>query len=351
MIFLGLIIFITIFRFIKQRGGVNQTKKIFLIVSFIMIGFLIAFRGVSVGADTWNYSNSYIEYSNLNFSELKTIDIEMGYLILIKILNIFSSNPQMLFIFEGLLAAISYGYFIYKNTDTVAQSYIAVLGYLAFNLFSFQLSGLRQSIAMCICLWSFEFIKSKKFVPFILIVLFASTFHASAILFIPAYFISRFKYGWKTKLFFFILGIVLLININQLITLVYNVSDRFTKYGIEETGNGYIFFLIMLSLFIFTEINFKSLSFYYKKNSRKENSYLCWYNINYLCFILWCMRLITRTAERPSFYYMPATIILISSFNSIFNIESKKIFTFLISILLIVLFLYRMKNIVYVFCW
>ncbi|WP_455683534.1 EpsG family protein [Thomasclavelia sp.] len=351
MIFIILVIFITIFRFIKQSGDADKNKKFFLILSLAMIGFLIAFRGISVGADTWNYRDSYIKYSNLSLNEFENIDIEIGYLILIKILNIFSSNPQTMFIFEGFLVAISYGYFIHRNTTTITQAYIAVLGYLAFNLFSFQLSGFRQSIAMCICLWSFEFIKSKKIIPFVLTTLFASAFHASAILFIPSYFVSKFNYNWKTKIIFIFLGFLLLININQLITLVYNVSDRFTKYGIEETGNGNVFFFIMFGIFIFTEVNFKSLLSHYKKNGGILDNFLCWYNINYICFILWCMRLITRTAERPSLYYIPATIILISNFISVFDIESKKVFTFMISILLIILFLYRMSDITYVFCW
>lgn len=351
MIFIELVIFITIFRFIKQSGDTDKNKKNFLMLSFIMIGFLIAFRGVSVGADTWNYSDSYIKYSNLSLNQFKNIDIEIGYLVLIKILNIFSSNPQTMFIFEGFLVAISYGYFIHRNTTTITQAYTAVLGYLAFNLLSFQLSGFRQSIAMCICLWAFEFIKNKKIIPFVLTALLASTFHASAILFLPAYFVSRFKYNLKTKIIFLLLGILLLININQLITLVYNVSERFAKYGIEETGNGYIFFFIMVGIFIFTEVNFKSLLFHYRKNGGFIDNFICWYNINYICFILWCMRLITRTAERPSLYYIPATIILISNFASIFEIGSKKTFIFMTSILLIILFLYRINGVTYVFCW
>ena len=356
MFLIGLVAIISVLAlFFNNYTELDRAKRHFVILAFVVIGFLIAFRGITVGADTWNYANAYSQYSAYSWDELFILrekdDIEIGYLALIKVLSLISSEYQAIFIFEGILVAISYGFFIIRNTDTVSESYIAVLAYLAFNIFSFQLSGLRQSIAMAICIWSYETIKQKKIILSVIIILIASTFHASAVLFIPALIISLFANSWKLKIFTTIASVVAYLNINSVIEFTYGISDRFSKYGIEETGNGYVFVAVMVLILLLGEIAYNYLAFQYEEEGRDERELSIWYNINYICFALWCMRLITRTAERPSLFYIPATIILITKFERAMSDNSKRLFYFGLACMLIVLFFYRSQSINYTFCW
>lgn len=49
---------------------------------------------------------------------------------------------------------------------------------------------IRQSIAGIIALFALEFLKKKKFLPYLMIILVASTFHKSALILIPFFFIN-----------------------------------------------------------------------------------------------------------------------------------------------------------------
>ena len=63
----------------------------------------------------------------------------------------------------------------------------------------------------------------------VIIILLASTFPASAVLFIPAVIISLFVNSRKLKIFTAIVSIGAYLNINSVIELTYGISDRFSK--------------------------------------------------------------------------------------------------------------------------
>ena len=54
-------------------------------------------------------------------------------------------------------------------------------------------SMLRQWFAICLCLWAYDFLVKRKLVPFLAILLAASTVHTSALIVIPVYFFTYFK--------------------------------------------------------------------------------------------------------------------------------------------------------------
>ena len=51
----------------------------------------------------------------------------------------------------------------------------------------------RQSIAATICLLAYPFLKKRKLLPFVLIVLIAATFHVSAVFLLPFYWVLNWK--------------------------------------------------------------------------------------------------------------------------------------------------------------
>lgn len=338
-------------------------KKKFIIVTMLVLSILIAFRANDVGADTKAYYLTFNEYAKYNINEMlnvvKSGGVEIGYLLLVKFLSVIFSEPQSIFIFEGCIIGICYGYFFQKNTKNLIEAYIAILAYLGFNLFAFQLTGVRQSIAMAICILSYEYIKEKSFIKFISIVLFASLFHTSALFFIPAYFITLVDVrSVNTKIGLVLFGIIAILNTNKILNYATNFSERYSDYSIESTDTGLIFFIIMVAIFLLTEVVSKALYSYECRNKicntkekisielRNINSLI---SINYIAVCLWCMRLISRTAERPSLFYLPITAILLSKLYIGFTKNSRNLFFIFVIICLVSLFLYRMRNFQYAF--
>lgn len=65
--------------------------------------------------------------------------------------------------------------------------------YATVGFYAFAFSGLRQALSVAICFFALRAIKDRRLWRFLLIVGFASMFHQSALVFLPAYWIYRIK--------------------------------------------------------------------------------------------------------------------------------------------------------------
>ena len=75
--------------------------------------------------------------------------------------------------------------------------------------FTWMMNGMRQFICVAILFLCCDWIKDGKAVKFVITVLILSTFHMTALLMIPVYFVARSK-PWKGKIGLFIVGIILI---------------------------------------------------------------------------------------------------------------------------------------------
>ena len=104
--------------------------------------------------------------------------------------------------------------------------FLSLALYICFGFYSFIFSGLRQAIALAITYISYDFIKKRQLWKFTLTILVASTFHKSAIFFLPAYFIAQLKVTIPILLVIFNLNLVCYVFRRQIVTMVIN---RFLK--------------------------------------------------------------------------------------------------------------------------
>ena len=138
--------------FRRPINSSEMIKKRYVIFCGIALFLIIALRhyGVGSGDGEWYYLN-WKFLSDKSFSEFLNVygkvDVETGYMFTVWLLSSIFKAPQFLFVFYGLLMAISVSYFIYKNCDD------PVLAFVMFNclgLWGFMVQGIRQGIAMCI---------------------------------------------------------------------------------------------------------------------------------------------------------------------------------------------------------
>ncbi len=169
-----------------------------------------------------------------------------------KIFQYFSTDYQLYLIFVAAIFMPSLGYFIYKNTTRINQVVLAYVIYMGNFYGFFSITGTRQTIATAILLWSYKFIIEKKFIKFVILVLIASLFHVTALVFILLYFISEIK---KPKLVFrlALFGFpIFLFFKNQIAVFFVNfieVEDRFGIYADQYQVGGSIV-LTLLHVFL-----------------------------------------------------------------------------------------------------
>lgn len=241
-----------------------ETKKVYLIIFAIIMTLMIGLRSRYVGStDTIVYFNNWKIVQRISFSELglylETIDMEKGYLIFSWILSHIFKDPQMLLVISAAFFSISICRFVYINCENPA---LALLVFNCLGLFNFMVQGLRQGMAMCICLFALEMAKQDKKVKFILLVLLASTFHASAIVFFAILILKFFKIQAFDMTIFFLsaaLGINMLPKIFEIMNKA--INDNYDMSSGAEKGG-------IVAIFIYMCIIAFSLLFRDKDDSR-----------------------------------------------------------------------------------
>lgn len=171
-----------------QIGGKNRKKDlIFLLIVFVILATTSALR-YSTGYDySYTYAPGFEEVLNNPDISLFGHHYEPGYMLLEKIVAFFSSNYQMIFVVTSVLII---GLFCINYAKYSSNVYLSVILFILLSEYYCSMNFIRQTIAGVIALFAIPFLKKKKFLPYLLIVLVASTFHKSALILMPFFFIN-----------------------------------------------------------------------------------------------------------------------------------------------------------------
>ena len=206
-------------------------NKLYLIIVFIPLLLISALRSINIGNDTDIYHYIFNVSMQTDFNDFISIYSrrwEKGFLIFTKFISSISDNPQLLIATSSIISLFFVGRFIYIYSKKPALS---VFLFITMRFYYFFMSNIRQSIALSLILFSYDFIKKKKIIQFLLIILIASQFHTTAVLFLPAYFIDRIKYSKKYTYGLALITSLIFVNFELLIGVVLNfVPSKYTNY-------------------------------------------------------------------------------------------------------------------------
>lgn len=315
----------------------DKAKRMFLFWCGLAMFLLIALRSQYVGsADSENYFNNWERLSNVSFGGIEAIaeetNMEIGYLLYAWLFSHVFPNGQFVFVFSAFLFTIAVCRFIYKNSEDALLSFVM---YICLGLFSFMIQGLRQAMAMSICLFSIEFCKKRKFFPFVLLVLLASLFHQSAIVFLVVYFIYGFKLNIRTGIASVCVSIVLLLLSSKIATIGNLIFGR--EYDTEVESGGFVAVAIYVIVLAITII--------FSGKKRKEKDYSFFIFMTLIGFVLFLMRYTSvRIIERISYYFMFGQIIALPSVSSRFDRHVNVAFKYSVIALSLLLYVYRLSE-------
>ena len=161
-----------------------QRKKIFLILSFLILVFISGFRNSSVGTDTIHYINAF---NNINVMNFLLSHFENGFLLYTKVIRNISDDPTLFLFISSTICIGSTCVFIYKFSE---DPLLSILLYIVLKPYFFQMTGMRQALATAITVFAFQLILEKItrpriFFSFVLMII-ATQFHNMAfVAFIP----------------------------------------------------------------------------------------------------------------------------------------------------------------------
>lgn len=315
----------------------DKAKRTFLFWCGIAMFLIIALRNKEVGStDSENYFNNWVRMSNVSFKSVLPIaeetNMDIGYLVYVWISSHVFPNGQFAFVFSGLLFTIAVCRFIYKNSEDVLLSFEM---FICLGLYSFMVQGLRQAMAMSICLFAIEFCKKRKFIPFVLVVFFASLFHQSAIVFLIVYFIYGFKINVRTGIVAAIASATLIVLSDPIATLGNRIFER--EYEGEVETGGFVAVAIYLIILI--------VAIVFSGKRRKEKDYSFFFFMTMLGAIFYLMRYTgVQAAERISFYFLFGQLIVLPSVISCFDKHVAFIIKCVVMALSFMLFAYRLSG-------
>lgn len=167
--------------FITFIGKSKKEEKLYFLLGIL---FLIMFYGIrtNYGNDFPAYLEMFNDFSNCKFEYLLSYkeEIEPGW----KYLNIIliPFGFQSLIIIHTVILLGTIYWLITKYCSPKYYWIIFAFYILNANMFMTSLSMMRQALAMSVCAWAIPYILSKKYIPSILFILLASTFHTSALI-------------------------------------------------------------------------------------------------------------------------------------------------------------------------
>ena len=134
-----------------------------------------------------------------------------GYSILSALIKGVIGDNDKLFFF--LIAAFQMFCIVYFFRRYSSDFLLCMFMFIAStDYLSWMFNGMRQFIAVCVILLSFGLVLRKKYIPAIIIILLASTIHASALMMIPIVFVIQGRaWNWKTLLVLALTGAAVLL--------------------------------------------------------------------------------------------------------------------------------------------
>lgn len=322
----------TIIYAMPNRINKNKWMSIFGGIILFMYG---ALRSISVGIDTIDYAEAYLLVQNLSFeaifsSSALLVSRDPIFYFFVKSLTFISKDPHLLLMIISAIVAISFSYFVYKNSVNPFMSFIMFIG---LRYYSFTLTGLRQAVAWSLIFYSYEFIKKRQLKKFTLVIIVASLFHSSAILFILAYPLSYLRNVKKISLII-MFGLLLNFTTNNLFLKLLTkipILQQYENYLYrdESAGTGITMIMIYILILCFSYIM-------RKKIDKKSTYFYLMYNLSIVGLGITLLSFNYANIFRIGYYFIfPIVLILPISIKSSFNKKSEVVVSFLVILLLV----------------
>lgn len=309
--YIALLGYVLLLRFVTAKYSDKKTgDRLFMIFSCLGVVLFQGFRDFSVGNDLKHYIPYFEQMGQLPFGSLHIANFEPGYVLVNKILYKLGFSERGLLIFLAALIQVPVFYTIYKySTDKL----LSLLWYFSFGEFIFTFSGLRQAIAMSICLCGFCFIKEKKFLKFFLVCVIAATFHKSALIALVLYPAYHIKISNKWLLVTGSLCVLVFLFQEEIMGFV--TKFLYSEYGSITSTGAYTMVTAYFVLYI--------LSFL---NKNPDDDFMGMRNILLILVLIYCFAPSSNVFTRAGFVMELYMSLFVPRVISSFNFRPQKLY-------------------------
>ncbi len=313
---------------VKESVDSNKTrrsKKVYILLCSMVLIFFAGMRSVEVGADT-NMYKTLFDYASLadsfsnGYNSWQRGGVEIGYYVF----EYFFAKHYNFQLFLFVVAVISIAPVMVVIYRYSSNYYYSIFLYIAFGYFSFAMNGIRQAMAIGICMIAYIFYRERKLCLFLLTIIFACFFHKSAILFFPVYWIGKIPKE-KKNIYIFLGALVAVFIFRSRLFVLLNMFSR-QQYLIASNQGGLRMFLVM---FITAMIGWVFFYRYIIKQNEsgitqktgKEN----WHLLMMISVAvgMWPIANVNAELNRMYYYYHIFLILYVPSVTSVLHSKEK----------------------------
>lgn len=249
-IYIAIMALVALLGAILCREGEGNKTKLYVVLCFAVLTIIAGARATTVGVDTPQFCWAYTAIGSTSWGSLRsTFRFEWGFLILCKLLNYISSDPQLLIAVSSVIINVPIGIFIYRNSTKPGLS---IFLYLGLTLYTQNMNIMRNAMAVAFVLLAFEALKERRNVLFFALIALATGFHQTAPFLLILWPLWRLGFNRKTLLVYCVLCVVLFVFATPASDLLATLLGRDKIYNESFTGSNYFgaLFKVLLALFI-----------------------------------------------------------------------------------------------------
>lgn len=231
------ILYLYVLSVIGKCSGKNA-DRLMLQISCMILLFFMGMRGLRIGVDTKFYGFVFSQFSDIPWSKIFTattyataaktwqFDFEPGYRLLNKVLSIFGNSTQIITFFNSFLIIVLLYAWVRREAP---NQMLSIWLYVTLGFFQTEMNVTRNAIAIFIVYLSFRYINDKY--KYFLLVILASMFHKSAVIFLPFYWIyHNAKLDVKKMVAYVLSGVFIGINFQ----LIGPIIRKLLPLGLEK---------------------------------------------------------------------------------------------------------------------
>lgn len=295
--FIYLFVFLILLFLISRSLPSKYRTMVQCVGSFVALLFLLGFHSPNVGWDMQHYIPAFqgVE-KELTMRPDFVLGFEPGFVLYMSAIKILTSDEQVFLFISAIIILVPIILLIYKYSK---MPMLSIIIYTSWYLYYFSFSGLRQSLAISICVIASLFLLKRKLIPFVLIVVVASQIHASALLYLIAYplywmRISNMKLFIASLVFLFIL-IAFKDVISLVADFVFGEGNRYSGHIQSGEFGGFTIALVYLAIAVM-QIVINS------KRPDHENPFIPFL---LLLMLLQFTGIYSQTIPRMGYYFLP----------------------------------------------
>lgn len=319
--YIGLItIFLFFATFIKTKVSSKERQELYIArFGMVLIFLLLALKAETVGIDIIGYKTQYELMHSQNWGDFTYYHFEPGYVAATMLF------AKLTIPFQGFMAVV-YAFWCHAIYSLIKRfspnATLSILIFICYSFLVFSISGVRQTIAMTICLYAFfAFLKKQKRYKMlaVLLILLAMSFHESAVVFGVVLIIMLMKRKVHLLIWMLLTVVTVLFRaqIWDAVFLIYHTDAT------EFTMGGNFIFLLGMVVFIGFSYHYQQTKLHPEQPSPPSESsfdfdgfsvrsaFLC-----VLCFIIFSGGTLLRANMYYTLIFIPSIPHYISKYNS-----------------------------------